>query len=220
MELVGSTSLTLSGQCRIRIRSKKWYWPQVVFGIDVSLVNAWMLYRRSRTCSSGVQVLLATPVIDRLRRGGGLSGHIPHSMSNTRYDEMGRSTGMLKSQHREGAESVRSAPKRSVWSAVLACTWSVLHSSTSNTSSDIHATLGTPEKVGQNVTVTEWFVTVQHHGTVLYLSLIWSVHSHLVRTSVHENLNFIPSIEVYNYIIRLQECLTYNVSYWVVERPL
>ena len=83
MELVGSTSLTLSGQCRIRIRSKKWYWPQVVFGIDVSLVNAWMLYRRSRTCSSGVQVLLATPVIDRLRGGAvrpHTSQHVQHEV--------------------------------------------------------------------------------------------------------------------------------------------
>ena len=35
----------MRGQYRIRIRSEKWYRPQVVFGINASLVNARTLYR-------------------------------------------------------------------------------------------------------------------------------------------------------------------------------
>ena len=35
----------MCGQYRIPIRRQKWYQRQVAFGIDSSLVNAWVLYR-------------------------------------------------------------------------------------------------------------------------------------------------------------------------------
>ena len=37
------------GTCRVGIRSKKWYWPLVMFALGTATQNAWQLYRRSPT---------------------------------------------------------------------------------------------------------------------------------------------------------------------------
>lgn len=36
---------------RISIRSKKWWWPIFAFSIDMSIHNAWQIYRRQKNCN-------------------------------------------------------------------------------------------------------------------------------------------------------------------------
>ena len=74
---MGSVDLfdKMRGHCRVRIRSRKWYWPLFRFCLNASIVNLWILFRSIQSSISQLEFtrqivipLLAAPDLES-RRG-------------------------------------------------------------------------------------------------------------------------------------------------------
>lgn len=79
---------------RTRIRQRKWYWPLVVYLLDVSVVNGWLLMKRLKPDEKNAQSLLAFRryiALTLLKSFGSKShqGRVSNPLTDVRFDNTG-----------------------------------------------------------------------------------------------------------------------------------